>query len=205
MDNKDIEKMWKEGFQHQKVDISQEQINKIMKAKSINLVGKIKSTAKIDHYSALVFIPLIVGFTFYFGYYWIGVILGLAIAALFIQNSIMLRKLDKIEFKDSTLHYLAEFRAFIKFMKRYYTRLIIFGGWIIMIPSFLFGFQLAGPPLEDVLSSVSSFLLIVVVLVLLVLSALSGVGIYRLVSKLMYGKKLKKIDEMIAELSEEEG
>lgn len=205
MDNADIEKMWKEGFRHQKVEMSQEQINKIMKARSINLVGKIKGTAKADHYSGLIIFPAIVAATFYFGYFWLGIVEGLALGALFVQNSIMLRKLDKIELKDSTLHYLVEFRNFIRFMKKYYTRLFIFGGWIIMIPSFLLGFQLAGSPPEEVLSSVSPFFTVVIVLLGLVLSALIGVGVYRLISKLMYGKKLQKIDEIIAQLSAEEG
>lgn len=203
MEEQDIKKVWEQGFRKQQVNLSQEEINQIRKRKSVNLVGKIKGTTKMDHYATLFIIPVIIAVTFYFGYYWLGIVWGLAIVGLFIQNAILLRKLDKIELKDSTRDYLMEFRAFIEFMKKYSTRLLVFGGWIIIGPALLLGFQLAGPPIEVIFSPDKLVLSIVFLCVFLISSALIGVGAYRLVTKLMYGKKLKKIDEMIAELGGE--
>lgn len=200
MDNSDIEKMWKAGFQHQKVNFSQEQMNTIMKGKSKNLIGRIKTTAKIDHYSTPILAALILIPTFYYEYYVLGTVIALVLLGLFIQNSIMLKKLEKVEFKDSTLSYLTEFRAFINYMKRYYTRLLAFGAPFITVPAFLLGFQLAGASFEDLWFSENMAVNAGLLIIFVIVSAFAGIVIYRLATKILYGKKLRKLDELIADL-----
>lgn len=200
MDNSDIEKMWKKGFQHQKVNINQEQMNKIMKGKSKNLVGRIKTTAKIDHYSTPILAALILTPTFYFEYYVLGTVIALVLLGLFIQNSIMLKKLDKVEFKDSTLIYLTEFRAFINYMKRYYTRLLAVGAPFLTVPAFLLGFQLSGASYENLWFSENMAVNAGLVVVYLIFSGLAAICFYHLGTKVLYGKKLRKLNEMIADL-----
>lgn len=205
MENPEIEKMWKQGFQHQQVDISQEEINNIRRRKSKNLIGKIKETAKADHYALLGGTIVPVAFLFYMEYYGFGIYLLVMLGALFLQNSILLKKLDRVELRDSTLDYLLEFRSAINYLQRYTGRLLSFGLPLLVVPSFMAGLELSGVPWESFFFSEDQVVRFAILLGFILAITIGAPWVYRLSVKLLYGKKLSRLDEMITDLESQRG
>lgn len=204
MDKQDIKKMWEQGFRNQQVTINQQEINKIMKRKSGNLVERIRQTAKADQKSLPFVALLLAGVLGVMGFVSFAIFLGLLLTALYFFNAGMIRKLEGVEVKDDTFSYLTDFRNLLMYMKRYYTRLIGFGMLLLAIPLFLFFIEATGTTLQEAFAAEKRSFTLVLMLVMVLLFPAAGVFAYRLSTKVLYGTKLKRLDAMIAELGEGE-
>jgi hypothetical protein len=75
-----------------------------------------------------------------------------------------------------------------------------FGMLLCAVPLFLFSIEVAGISLEEAFAVENRGLSFIFMLIMVVLSPLIGVGAYHLSTKILYGRKLKHINERIAEL-----
>lgn len=198
----DMKKVWQQGFRHQKTELQQHEINSIMKRKSEDIIEKIKRTLKKDQkaypfVATLVVLPLL-----FFGHYYFAIFMVVVFAALYFLNMKMIKKLYAIEIKDSTLQYLLSIRSLFRYANVYYTRLLGIGMPLVAIPFILFVLELSGIGLEHFFSYQDPWHGVGILLGLAVVFSFIGISSYRLSTEALYGKDLKRIDEIIEELSE---
>lgn len=200
MDN-DLKKIWEQGSRHYKINLQQEEINKIMKRKSENIVEKIKGTIQKDQKAYPYVAAVLVALLLLFGYYGFGIYLSVVFGVLYYLNVKMIKKLYTLEIKENTLQYLLGIRSLFSYAKTYYTRLLGFGMPLIAIPVLIITLDVSGIPMDRFYSLETPKLLALLV-VLVVPFSLIGIAAYRASTEAMYGKDLKRIDKIIEELSE---
>lgn len=204
MDDQEIKKVWEQGFRNQQIDINQQEINEIMKRKSGNLIDKIRQTARADQKS-LPFVALLLGAVLtvmdHLSY---AIFLVLLLAALYIFNVRMIKRLEAVEVKEDTLSYLTDFRNLLMYMKRSYTKVIGLGLLLCGLPLFLFFLEVGGIDLQEAFSVEKRNFTLVLMLVMVFLFPVAGILAYRFSTNVLYGTKLKQLDTMIAELDEGE-
>ena len=197
--DKSIEELWSKGFQDEKYLIPPV-INDLYNKKSILTVDKLKSVSKKDNWSI---IPLSI-ITLIFFIIKSKLLFGLYISALmlslFFLNRKKLKFLYTINTSQSCFQYLGKLQEMIKNNVKFTTRLLGVGlpffGYVGLC---IFIFE---SNMENFILETYSLkqLLIKSVIILMSLSVI-GIISFKLTNYLIYGRLLKKIDEMIDELN----
>ena len=197
--DKSIEEIWSEGFQDEKYLIPPV-INDLYNKKSILTVDKLKSVSKKDNWSI---IPLSI-ITLIFFIIKSKLLFGLYISALmlslFFLNRKKLKFLYTINTSQSCFQYLGKLQEMIKNNVKSTTRLLGIG-----LPFFgylglcIFIFE---SNMENfILETYSSKQLLIKSIIILMSLSVIGIISFRLANYLVYGRLIKKIDEMIDELN----
>jgi hypothetical protein len=197
--DKSIEEIWSEGFQDEKYLIPPV-INDLYNKKSILTVDKLQSVSKKDNWSI---IPLSI-ITLIFFIIKSKLLFGLYISALmlslFFLNRKKLKFLYTINTSQSCFQYLGKLQEMIKNNVKSTTRLLGFG-----LPFFgylglcIFIFE---SNMENfILETYSSKQLLIKSIIILMSLSVIGIISFRLTNYLVYGRLIKKIDEMIDELN----
>ena len=196
--DKSIEEIWNKGFENNKSLIPPVIVD-LYNKKSILTVDKLKSASKKDNWRI---IPIAI-ITLIFFIINSKLILGLYISALmlsmFFINKKRLEFLNTINTSESCFHYLKKLQKMIKNNVKFYTRLLGIG-----LPLFAYiGFCIfisESNQYEHILESYSLKKLLTTSIIILTTFSFIGIGCYRLTNYLIYGRLIKKIDEMIDEL-----
>ena len=197
--DKSIEEIWSEGFQDEKYLIPPV-INDLYNKKSILTVDKLQSVSKKDNWSIIplsiiTLIFFIIKSKFLFGLYVSSLMLS-----LFFLNRKKLKFLNTINTSQSCSQYLGKLQEMIKNSMKSTTRLLGVGlpffGYVGLC---IFIFE---SNMENFILETYSLkqLLIKSVIILMSLSVI-GIISFKLTNYLIYGRLLKKIDEMIDELN----
>jgi hypothetical protein len=197
--DKSIEEIWSEGFQDEKYLIPPV-INDLYNKKSILTVDKLQSVSKKDNWSI---IPLSI-ITLIFFIIKSKLLFGLYISALmlslFFLNRKKLKFLYTINTSQSCFQYLGKLQEMIKNNVKSTTRLLGIG-----LPFFgylglcIFIFE---SNMENfILETYSSKQLLIKSIIILMSLSVIGIISFRLTNYLVYGRLIKKIDEMIDELN----
>jgi hypothetical protein len=197
--DKSIEEIWSEGFQDEKYLIPPV-INDLYNKKSILTVDKLQSVSKKDNWSI---IPLSI-ITLIFFIIKSKLLFGLYISALmlslFFLNRKKLKFLYTINTSQSCFQYLGKLQEMIKNNVKSTTRLLGIG-----LPFFgylglcIFIFE---SNMENfILETYSSKQLLIKSIIILMSLSVIGIISFRLANYLVYGRLIKKIDEMIDELN----
>ena len=197
--DKSIEEIWSEGFQDEKYLIPPV-INDLYNKKSILTVDKLQSVSKKDNWSI---IPLSI-ITLIFFIIKSKLLFGLYISALmlslFFLNRKKLKFLYTINTSQSCFQYLGKLQEMIKNNVKSTTRLLGIG-----VPFFgylglcIFIFE---SNMENfILETYSSKQLLIKSIIILMSLSVIGIISFRLANYLVYGRLIKKIDEMIDELN----
>ena len=197
--DKSIEEIWSKGFQDEKYLIPPV-IDDLYNKKSILTVDKLKSVSKKDNWSI---IPLSI-ITLIFFIIKSKLLFGLYISALmlslFFLNRKKLKFLYTINTSQSCFQYLGKLQEMIKNNVKSTTRLLGFG-----LPFFgylglcIFIFE---SNMENfILETYSSKQLLIKSIIILMSLSVIGIISFRLTNYLVYGRLIKKIDEMIDELN----
>jgi len=196
--DKSIEEIWSTGFQNNKYLIPPVIVDLYHK-KSILTVDKLKSTSKKDNWSI---IPIAI-ITLIFFIIKSKLILGIYIAALMLSMFFLNRKqlafLETINTSESCFDYLKKLQKWIKNNVKFYTRLLGIG-----LPLFAYVgcciFILESNQYEYILESYSFKKLLTISISILASFSIIGIVSYRVSNYLIYGRLIKKIDEMVDEL-----
>ena len=196
--DKSIEETWSKGFQDEKYLIPPV-IDDLYTKKSILTVDKLKSFSKKDNWSI---IPLSI-ITLIFFIIKSNLLFGLYISSLmlslFFLNRKKLKFLNTINTSQSCFQYLGKLQEMIKNNMKFTARLLGVGlpffGYVGLC-IFIFESNRGNFILE---TYSSKQLLIKSVIILMYLSVI-GIISFRLTNYLVYGRLIKKIDEMINEL-----
>lgn len=196
---KSIEQIWNNGFlKDDKLLVPK--INNLYKKKSKLLIEKLKRTYTIDNKSI---IPLAVVFfaaSVFFEHYLLGIYITVLMFAMFFLNRKKLRELEKISILNCNYDYLLEYRQMLKAIKSFYTKLLALGMPIAgMIGYYLY---YRNTPMFDKFLMQDLWLQLSIILGIVILLALIGTGAYLITTGMVYGRFLKKINELIADMSE---
>ena len=197
--DKSIEEIWSDGIQDEKFLIPPV-IDDLYNKKSILTVDKLQSVSKKDNWSI---IPLSI-ITLIFFIIKSKLLFGLYISALmlslFFLNRKKLKFLYTINTSQSCFQYLGKLQEMIKNNVKSTTRLLGFG-----LPFFgylglcIFIFE---SNMENfILETYSSKQLLIKSIIILMSLSVIGIISFRLTNYLVYGRLIKKIDEMIDELN----
>ena len=197
--DKSIEEIWSKGFQDEKYLIPPV-INDLYTKKSILTVDKLKSVSKKDNWSI---IPLSI-ITLIFFIIKSKLLFGLYISALmlslFFLNRKKLKFLNTINTSQSCIQYLGKLQKMIKNNMKFTTCLLGIG-----LPFFgyvgLCIFIFESNTENFILETYSSKQLLIKSIIILMSLSVIGITSFRLSNYLVYGRLIKKIDEMIDELN----
>jgi hypothetical protein len=196
--DKSIEEIWSNGFQSNKSLIPPVVVD-LYNKKSILTVDKLKSTSKKDNWSI---IPIAI-ITLIFFIINSKLILGIYISALMLSMFFLNRKqlefLNTINTSESCFEYLKKLQKWIKNNVKFYTWLLGIGLPLFAYIGFCI-FILESNQYDYILASYSLKKLLTTSIILLTTFSCIGIGSYRLSNYIIYGRLIKKIDEMIDEL-----
>lgn len=194
-----IENVWTRGFLKNE-ELLAPKITNLYNRKSQLIIEKIKRTYQADNKSLL---PLAAIFALGFGYFG-HVILGIFVMALmitlFIINRRLIENLENIKIESNTYAYLLEYRKAIHKIIRFSNRLI---GFALPVAGILIYWSLwKNTSIMAEMEQVDNFYLVIAVLGVAVALSLVGMGAYRIATKVLYGRLIKKLDEVIADMRE---
>jgi len=197
--DKSIEEIWSDEIRDEKYLIPPV-IDDLYNKKSILTVDKLKSVSKKDNWSIIplsiiILIFFIIKSKLLFGLYTSGLMLS-----LFFFNRKKLKFLNTINTSQSCFQYLSKLQEMIKNNVKFSTLLLGIG-----LPFFgyigfcIFIFE---SNMENfILETYSLKQLLIKSIIILILLLVIGIISFRLTNHLVYGRLIKKIDEMIDELN----
>ena len=197
MDNLDIDNIWNAG--QAKTSIPQRSVEETAKkyrGKSIQLVERIRQTAQGEHRIFLTLAALgsiyLVKEQFY--YY----LLGLIIFTILIiwKYTAEMAMLKKINFQHDTFKYLSAVKGLLnKFMRIYQT------GILFLLPGITLGAALIvqGQQGKSIMLMLTDMVFWLIFLITAVVAILAAQLFLKLWVHTLYGRKLKEMDEMLAE------
>ena len=197
--DKSIEEIWSEGFQDEKYLIPPV-INDLYNKKSILTVDKLQSVSKKDNWSIIPLSIIILIFFIIKSKLLFGLYISALMLSLFFLNRKKLKFLYTINTSQSCFQYLGKLQEMIKNNVKSTTRLLGIG-----LPFFgylglcIFVFE---SNMENfILETYSSKQLLIKSIIILMSLSVIGIISFRLANYLVYGRLIKKIDEMIDELN----
>ena len=194
-----IETIWTKGFLKEE-DLTAPRINNLHQKKSLLLIEKLKRTYKIDNKSIIPLAILsVVGFSVA-GHIITGLYVMILMIAMFVLNKKKLASLDKISIETTSYDYLLKYREMFFQLKRFNIFLLGLGLPIAGIIGYYLFFR-NSPLLSDFLQLEVIYIIGILLSVSLLLSAL-GIMAYLLSLKLIYGRFIQKLEEMIADMEE---
>jgi len=194
-----IETIWTKGFLKEEM-LAAPQINNLYQKKSKLLIEKLKRTYRTDNRSIIPLAILsIIGFSVV-GQWILGIYVMVLMLGMFLLNKKKLASLERISIDTTSYEYLLKYHEMFLQLKRFYTGLLGFGLPIAAIIGYIIFFW-NSPLLHDFLQLKVIYIIGILLGLSLVLSAL-GVLAYRLSLKLVYGRFIQKLEEMIADMNE---
>ena len=196
---KSIEEIWSDGFDNNNFSIPPVIVN-LYDKKSILTIDKLKAATKKDNWS-IIHIAII---TLLFFIVKSKVIFGLYLAtlmmSLFFLNRKRLQFLNTINTDQSCFEYLSKIQKMIKDNVKFYTRLLGIGFPFLAFIGYCL-FILGTDQKDHILETYSINTMITSSIMILMSSSIIGVLSFRLSNYLVYGRLIKKIEEMIEELA----
>lgn len=211
---KSIENIWKEGFLKSDALVAPK-INNLYSQKSIHIIDKFKRMFKINLIAIVVFSFIFLVVSYFVGIPLMGAIFFVTLMVLVIINKRLLDGLDRIDKGENSYQYLKAFNQWIKkqvavnkristFMYPIIFMSIIIGFWFKdaegiplgkrLVNEVLFGFPdtylLFGIPLIG----------IAIVLLIMGILAFFGGKIYQWDLNIIYGRVLRKLEELMADI-----
>ncbi|MDB4497405.1 hypothetical protein N9254_08045 [Flavobacteriaceae bacterium] len=197
--DKSIEEVWSKGFEDEKYLIPPV-IDDLYTKKSILTVDKLKSVSKKDNWSLIPISIITLIFFVIKSKLLFGLYISTLILSLFFLNRKKLKFLNTINTTQSCFQYLRKLQEMIKNNVRFTTRLLGIGlpffGYV-GICIFIFESNME----NFIFDTYSSKKLLIKSIIILVSLSFIGIISLRLSNYLVYGRLIKKIDEMIDELN----
>ncbi len=206
-----IETIWKQGFMKDDALIAPK-INDLYHQKSKDVLEKLHKAFKWNLIGLLVGVVVIIAFSAFSGTLYLGVFISLLLLSLVVLGKKQLKELDKIDKNVSSYAYLKSFDSWFKSLIAEYTTLyryfypLLFLGIMLQwrlsgsATSFIQGLLLDYPN-SYVLFDTPAIIL-VVVFTIAALLAYFAAALYRCDMDLVYGRLIKRLDEIIADMEE---
>ena len=213
---KSIEDIWKEGFLKSDALVAPK-INNLYNQKSIDIIDKFKRMFKINLIAIVAFSFIFLIVSFFNGVPIMGAIFFVTLTVLVIINKKLLDGLEKIDKGVSSYQYLKAFNQWIqkqvainkrmsRFLYPIFFLSIVVGFWFNDAEGIPLGERLIGEVLYGFpdIYLIQGIPLIVISVILLIVGLLAFFGgrIYLWDLNLIYGRVLKKLEELMADIEE---
>ncbi|WP_339923426.1 hypothetical protein [uncultured Cyclobacterium sp.] len=213
---KSIETIWKEGFLKNEAFVGPKVTN-LYNKKSIHIIDKYKRMFKINLTAIVIGSIVVLGASFFVGIPIMGIGLFLVSSGVFIVNKRLAKGLDGIDENVNSYQYLLSFRGWledqvsvnIKMARVYYPLIIL---------SVIMGFWFSTSNGEQVSETIMNKLVLkypdlyvvfgmpliglFALVLILVIIALFGGKIYKWDLNMVYGRVIKKLDELILDMED---
>lgn len=197
--NKSIEEIWSEGFDNNNFSIPPVIVN-LYDKKSILTIDKLKAASKKDNWSIIPMALIVLIFFIIKSKVIFGLYFATLMMSLFFLNRKRLQFLNTINTDQSCFEYLSKIQKMIKDNVKFYTRLLGIGFPFLASIGYCL-FILGTDQKDHLLETYSINTMITSSIILLMSFSIIGVLSFRLSNYLIYGRLIKKIDEMIEELA----
>jgi len=211
---KSIENIWKEGFLKNDALVAPK-INNLYSQKSIHIIDKFKRMFKINLIAIVAFSFIFLIISYFVGIPLMGAIFFIALMVLVVVNNKLLNGLESINKGENSYQYLKSFNQWIEkqvavnkkmstFLYPVIFMSLIIGFWFKDAEGVYLGKRLVA----EVLIHFPNIYLIygvpligfVIMFLILGLLAFFGAKIYQWDLNIVYGRILKKLDELLADL-----
>lgn len=213
---KSIESIWKEGFLNKDALIAPK-INDLYNRKSKHIVDKFKRMYTINIRAIIVFAILVLPFTFITDMPYMGIPICLIFIGLAIISSGLKNQLSNIDTNVNSFQYLHSFNSWVKNMVAFNAKISTYlypTIFLAMMIGFWFGsiggdipgekfisWLLMEFPNSPLLFGLPVYLIIGVITILVLLAYFGGrIGTWDI--NLVYGRILKKLDVLVADIEE---
>tara|TARA_R110002050_G_scaffold94765_2_gene197174 strand:+ start:27486 stop:28124 length:639 start_codon:yes stop_codon:yes gene_type:complete len=207
---KSIESIWKQGFLDNNAMVAPK-LNDLYNQKSIHIIDKFKRMFKINLSALVIFSFIVLTASFVVKIPVMGVLMFILLNVIVVVNKKLSKGLDAIDKNVSSYQYLKSFDTWMKDqiainykMSRYIYPYI----FIAMVSGFWFSSQfreslnrMFGGYQSYMAFGVPVFLVLAIVVIVIVLAVFGG-RIYMWDLNLVYGRVLKKLDELIADMED---
>ena len=207
---KSIESIWKQGFLESNAMVAPK-LNNLYNQKSIHIIDKFKRMFKINLNALVIFSFVVLIASFLVKIPVMGVLMFILLNGIVIVNKKLFKGLSKVDKNVSSYEYLKSFDVWMKDqiainykMSRYIYPYI----FIAMVSGFWFS-----SPFQETLHRILGnhevyyfygipVFWILTMLVVVILLAIFGGRIYKWDLNIVYGRILKKLDELIADMED---
>lgn len=196
---KSIENIWNKGFLDE-TKLIVPKINDLYNRKSKLVTDKMKKTMFIDHWSMVPVTIAGLAYLLYLGSIWVSIYFFVLMCLLFIHNRILYRNILKVDQTADSYLYISTFYNFIKKAVRSYTKMFAFLFPPFILPIYWVMFR--DKPWYNELLNESIGHLIFYGSISMVALSIIGVAAYRLAVKLVYGRMLGKLKNIIKDMEE---
>ena len=207
---KSIESIWKKGFLDNKAMVAPK-LNNLYTKKSIHVIDKFKRMFKINLNALVIFSFFVLASSFYVKIPVMGVLMFILFNVIVIVNKRLFKGLNAIDKNVSSYQYLKSFDSWIKAqiavnykMSRYIYPYI----FIAMVSGFGFSSHFR-ESLNRIFDGYQPYMVfgvpvfwVLAMIVIIILLAIFGGRIYKWDLNLVYGRILKKLDELIADMED---
>ena len=213
---KSIEDIWKEGFLKSDALVAPK-INNLYNQKSIHIIDKFKRMFRINLIAIVAFSFIFLIASFFNGILLMGAIFFVTLAVFVFINKRLLNDLERIDKGVSSYEYLKAFNQWIqkqvainqkmsRFLYPIFFMSIVIGFWFNDAEGIPLGERLVGEVLYGFpdIYLIQGIPLIVIIVILLIagLLAIFGGRIHLWDFNLIYGRVLKKLEELMADIEE---
>lgn len=205
-----IERIWKEGFLESDALVAPK-LNNLYTRKSIHIIDKFTRMFKINLKAIVVFSFVVLVVSFFAKIPVLGVLMFILFNTIVIVNRKLLKGLKEIDKNVSSYQYLKDFDNWMKeqiLTNVKMSRFIYPYIFLAMLAGFWFSSSFQ-ETLDEVLGSHQIYFLkgipvfwVLGILLITGVLAYFGGALYKLDLKIVYGRVLKKLDEIIADMDE---
>ncbi|MGA9588385.1 MAG: hypothetical protein WBV11_01005 [Salegentibacter sp.] len=211
-----IENIWKKGFKNDG-DLKAPQINNLYNQKSIHVIEKFKRMFRINLTAIVLFSLVFLIVSYLLHIFVMGVIMFFTLMILVGINKRLLNQLEKIDQGQNSYQYLTAFDQWIKmqielnkkvsrFLYPVFFLSLVLGLWFNDTNEVYLGERLVNALLSYFPNTylIYGVPVVGILIVLIIMAALSYYGgrIYQWDLNLIYGKILKRLEKLLAELED---
>ena len=210
---KSIESIWKQGFLENDAMVAPK-LNNLYNQKSIHIIDKFKRMFKINLNALVIFSFFVLIVSFFVKIPVMGVLMFILFNVIVIVNKRLLKGLNDIDKNVSSYQYLKSFDTWMKSqievnykMSRYIYPYI----FIAMVSGFGFSSQFR-ESLNRMLGGYQPYMVfdipvfwVLAMIVIIILLAIFGGRIYKWDLNIVYGRIIKKLDELITDMEDLRG
>jgi len=210
---KSIESIWKQGFLENDAMVAPK-LNNLYNQKSIHIIDKFKRMFKINLNALVIFSFFVLVVSFFVKIPVMGVLMFILFNVIVIVNKRLLKGLNDIDKNVSSYQYLKSFDTWMKSqievnykMSRYIYPYI----FIAMVSGFGFSSQFR-ESLNRMLGGYQPYMVfdipvfwVLAMIVIIIVLAIFGGRIYKWDLNIVYGRIIKKLDELITDMEDLRG
>jgi len=210
---KSIESIWKQGFLENDAMVAPK-LNNLYNQKSIHIIDKFKRMFKINLKALVIFSFFVLIASFFVKIPVMGVLMFILFNVIVIVNKRLLKGLNNIDKNVSSYQYLKSFDTWMKSqiavnykMSRYIYPYI----FIAMVSGFGFSSQFR-ESLNRILGGYQPYMVfdipvfwVLAMIVIIIVLAIFGGRIYKWDLNIVYGRIIKKLDELITDMEDLRG